>query len=247
MLFKFTFSFLLVLVLTSCEDLSTGPQTERITDNLEPTPSNLPLNFSSNEESALRDLCSSFSTMEVDFGVRHDFSYIKNECSQEESYSVNLNVDIAGNSPIYSSSDRSIFYFPEIRFDLDSSHPISTYCSRINSNSGIVNRFIDIANLNIRHTLEVLRGESLRNNSSCFDSKMLAANSSNALTCLRIWTNKIDSSGKVLTRLTYETATFVVSGALRAHSGFTVHREKHNYLYCTDKKKSKFYKATRLK
>lgn len=235
---------ILSVVVVSCGDINSVDRSSS-DDQLRPIPAFSTVDFSAKEQAALHSLCTSFQNMNISFGAKHEFSYKKDSCSEsQESYTITLQVDAGNFLPVYSSAGSSLFFFPEIRYDLETNHPVSTFCNRINAGNN--NRFIpDETSNGIRHTLEVISGEELKTTAGCYDSTMLGANQSNSLVCLRLWAEQV--SGSIIQKLSHETITFVVSNALNVHSGFTVHREKHNYVQCTDKKKSLVYKANRLK
>lgn len=211
--------------------------------------------LSSKEVSSLQALCLSFKNMDIPVRAKHQFSYKKNTCSEiQETYRLEKQIDISGIVPTYVSNDRSLFYFPEIRFDVETTHPLSTYCKR--SENGLNSRFNNLSN-GISISLEVISNETvvngqtkndvIKNTKGCYDSSMLSANAANDLVCVRLWVDQKDAKGNITQKIYYETLTFVVLPSSKEQYGFIVHREKQDYLKCTNKEKNLVYTATRLK
>ncbi len=234
-------------ILLSCEKLE---RPKNSADDTAARPAFSTEDFSEFETPALLSLCQSFSNLIIDATAQHDFDYKKEVCSEQmDSYRQGQKVDLNGLYPVYQANNRSLYHFPEVRYDLAAQgHVLSSYCKNISQ--GITSRIFDTG-FGTQYILEVIINHSdkefIRTTSGCYDNSMLASNASNSLVCLRIWKDQKDSSGKVIQQLGYETITFVVSSALRAHSGYAVHRKKYDYLQCTDKTKALVYEATRVK
>ncbi len=251
---KFSALLVLALISVSCGDINSVDLASNSTSSVRPIPAFSAEDLSTHELTSLQSLCSSFQNMTLTFGAQHQFNYTKDYCSEtQDSYTLTQSVAFQGVTAVYTSADPNAFFFPEIRFDTNNNHVLATYCNRIGS---VSSRFNTATGGGIKYTLEVLATrdvsgqvkDDIRNVPGCYDSTMmLATNAAATLICVRIWADQTDAAGTLTQNLTYETATFAVSNILRAHSGFTVHREKHNYVQCTDKKKSLVYKATRLK
>ena len=244
---KLIVGLLLSAILVACENIE-RPKTN--VDNAAIRPSFTAENFSEFEAPALLSLCQSFSSLVLDASVQHEFDYKKEVCSElSESYRQGQKVDLNGLYPIYVANNRSLFHFPEVRFDRqEQGHVLASYCSNVVE--GNTSRLLDTGT-GFGYTMEVIVNHSekefVQNTPGCYDNTMLAANSSSALVCLRLWKDQKNSSGVAIQQLSYESITFVVSSALRAYSGYAVYRKKYDYLQCTDKTKALVYEATRIK
>lgn len=245
---KFITVLALSVILVSCEDTS-RIKSDINNDAIRPAFSTL--EFSEFESLGLQSLCKSLPNLVIDGSVQHEFDYKKEVCSElKESYRQGQKVDLNGFYPIYVANNRSLFHFPEVRFDMtEQGHALSLYCKPILTSGLIPGREQTIGSF--KYTLEVIVNHSekefIKNTPGCFDSTMLAANSSNQLVCLRLWKEQLGNNQAVIQQLSYESMTFVVSSALTNLSGYAVHRKKYDYLQCTDKTKALVYEATRIK
>jgi hypothetical protein len=245
-------SFLcLIFIFSACENIE---RPKNISGEEAVKPSYSTLNFTDKELPALLSLCQSFPNLILNGSVQHDFDYKKNVCDQQnETYRQGQKVDLNGLLPVYVANNRSLFYFPEVRFDrAEQGHALSVYCQKLAL--GVTDRIIppEDNKPGFKHTLEVIVNHSqtdfIRNTPGCYDASMFGASATNELVCLRIWKDQVDAKGVLVQSINYETITFVASDdTLAVHSGYTVHRKKYDYLQCTDKTKALVYEATRIK